>query len=90
VDRGALQRDPDRVPVRDRRGQLGRIEAGDPVPERHVRVHRLLRLQADQVLDHLQRRPAYPLEKELAPQQGTVQRTVRDHDPTLGTEAVGS
>ena len=38
VDGRALQRDPDRVPARHRRGQLGRVEAGDPGPERHVRV----------------------------------------------------
>ena len=90
VDGRALQRDPDRGPARHRRGQLLRVEADDPVPERDVRVGRLLGLQPDQVLDHLQRRAVDPVEEELPAQQGTVQGTVRDHDPTLGTEVAGS
>ena len=41
-------------------------------------------------VDDLQRRPVDPVEEELTAQQGTVQGTVRDHDPTLGTSAAGS
>ena len=79
VDGRALQRDPDRAPVGQRRAQLGRVEAVQPRPQPDVRVLRLLRLQADQVLDGVQRRSPDPAQQQLPVQQRPVERAVAEH-----------
>jgi hypothetical protein len=81
MDGAALERDADGGPVRDRVGQLARVERDDPRPERHVRVRRLLGLQADEVLDHVERGTGGALQQQLAPQQRTVEVPVREHEP---------
>ena len=73
VDRPAHERHPHRLAALDQALELLRPEALDARPERDVGVARLLRLQADQVLDHLGGRPFRPPEQSLALQQGPVE-----------------
>jgi hypothetical protein len=73
VDGRAQQRAPDhRVPL-DQAGQLVRVEPLEPRPQRDVGVVLLLRLERDQVLDHVDRGPPLAAEQELPLEQRPVQ-----------------
>ena len=73
VDCPAHERHPHRLAAFDEALELLRPEALDARPERDVGIARLLRLEADQVLDDLGGRPFRPPEQSLAFQQGPVE-----------------
>ena len=73
VDRPAHERQPHGLARLEQPLQLLGAEALEPRPERDVRILRLLRLQADEVLDRLGGRPLHPPEQELPLQQGPIQ-----------------
>ena len=59
-----------------------RPEAGEPAPERDVRIPRHLRLQPDQMLDRLEDRQLDPPQQELPLERRSVQRPpAQDLDP---------
>ena len=60
------------------------VEPREPGPEGEVRVRRLLRLQADEVLDGVEDRPVRPLEQQLAGQRRPVQRAQTEDVGTHG------
>ena len=74
----------DGLALLDRTAQLRRIEPIDPRPQSDIRVGRFLRLHADQVLDHLERRPPDPLDQELPGEQGAVEGAAREHPLVRG------
>ena len=59
--------------------QLLRVEPLDPAPQRQIRVGRLLGLHADEMLDDVLGRPIDPLQQQLPPQQGPVERAPAEH-----------
>ena len=80
----------DGLALLDRTAQLRRIEPIDPRPQSDIRVGRFLRLHADQVLDHLERRPPDPLDQELPGEQGAVEGAAREHRSFEARAAVTS
>ena len=69
--------------------QLLRLEAGEPRPERRVRVERLLRLHGDEVLDRLLGRRGTPLEQPLAGEQRPIQLASRQDGSASVARAIG-
>jgi hypothetical protein len=59
--------------------ELGRVEVPDTGPEPDVGLERLLRLQADEVLDRLGDGRGAAFHQELARQQRPVQLTAAEH-----------
>ena len=76
VERAAHDADSHRLAGEQRRLELRRLEALDPRAERDVVVARHLRLQADEVVDHVERRPFDPLEQELTRERRAIQRPI--------------
>ncbi|WP_233153365.1 hypothetical protein [Kineosporia sp. R_H_3] len=64
------------MPLLERSRELPGAEPGEPGPQTDVGLQRLLRLQADEVLDGADDVAVDPLEQQLAGQQGTVERGV--------------
>jgi hypothetical protein len=63
----------DRLPPCDQIAQLLGPETFDARPERDIRVLGHLRLEADELLDHVDRPRARALEQALTPEQRAVQ-----------------
>jgi hypothetical protein len=51
MKRPAQQTHPDSAPRLDIISEIRGVEALDPIPERHIRIRRLLRLESDEVLE---------------------------------------
>jgi hypothetical protein len=83
VDGAAQGEEPHRLPSGERAGQLLGVEAVEAGREGEVRRQVLLRLQADEVLDHLQRRDRRAREQVLAQQQRPVEVPAAQHPSTL-------
>src|SRR4051794_41173998 len=91
VDRGALEGDADDAPVLDGGREAPRVERVDPAPEAGVGVERLLRLEPDEVLDHVDRIARLALQQELAGEKGTVEFLGTEHSvPQRGGWAAGA
>jgi hypothetical protein len=70
-----VHRDPDRrrlddLVVGEGSVEVGRVEAGEPVPEREVWRRRLLRLQGDDTADRFDRVQRFAAEEELPAERG--------------------
>jgi hypothetical protein len=74
VDRPAHEHDPDRSTLFEEPRELVRLEVRQPDPELEVRRLDVLGLQADELLDRLQRARAARLEQPLTCQQRAVER----------------
>ena len=77
VDRPAHEHDPDGLAAFEERRQLVRVEVRQPRPELEVRRLDVLGLQADELLDRLQRGRAARLQQPLTCQQRAVERAGR-------------
>jgi hypothetical protein len=73
VHRHARERRDDDAPLRHRRGQLGTLEVAQARPETEVRPGRVLRLQAGQPPDRLDRVEVGAIEQQLARERRAVQ-----------------
>ncbi len=79
VDGRSHQRDPHSLAVGEQLGQLGMLEAFQPRPQADIgRVGRL-RLHADKMIDHIDRRHRNALEQVLPRQQRAVERAPTQH-----------
>ena len=87
MDRGPLQRHAHDAAARQQLGQLVALKCLQPRPERDVRHLRLLRLEADEVFDHLQGRAPLPAQEELAFQQRAIECVAGEN---LGRGSVGA
>jgi hypothetical protein len=74
VDRPAHEHDPDCLATLQEARQLERVEVRQPCPELEVRCLDVLGLQADELLDRLQRGRAARLQQPLTSQQRAVER----------------
>ena len=79
VDRRAHHDGANDAPIDDQVRELLRPEALQARPERRVRVQRYLRLQANEVLDHLEHRSARAAQQVLALECGPVQSPQAEH-----------
>ena len=73
MDGAAHGQEPHQRAVLEPGGDVVRVERGQPRGQGEVRRQVLLRLQPDQVPDHLVRRGVGALEQVLAVQQGAVE-----------------
>ncbi len=78
VDRPAHEPEPDDLPLLEQPPELIRVEALEPRPEPDVRRHDLLRLEPDEVLDHVVHRHVGAAEQVLPLQQRAVQRAATE------------
>jgi len=74
MDRAAHEHDPDHIAAFEQRRQLVWVEVRQPRPELVVRRLDVLGLQADELLDRLQRARATRLQQPLTCQQRAVER----------------
>ena len=74
VDRPAHDDDPHDLPRAEPFGQGLGIEPGEPRPEGRVRVEGHLRLQADEVLYHIEHRALGALQQKLSGERRAVER----------------
>ena len=79
VDRRAHQLRPDGVRTGHEPVQLGRVVAGDPVPQRDVRNLRHLALQPHEVLEDIGHRAGLSLEQQLAGERRPAQLAAAQH-----------
>jgi hypothetical protein len=78
VQRRAHDRDPDDLALEQEAPELVRLEPVEPGPEAEVRIARDLGLQADEVLDGLERRELPALEEQLAREGRPVEGPARE------------
>src|SRR3954468_22329539 len=79
MDRRALEGNADDTPVLERGGEAARVEPVDPAPESRVRVQRLLRLEADEVLDRVERIARLAVQEKLAGEESAVEFFGTEH-----------
>jgi hypothetical protein len=76
VDRPAHEDDPDRLAAFEESRQLVRVEVRQPRPELEVRSLDVLGLEADELLDRLQRSGPPRFQQPLTRQQRAIERAV--------------
>jgi hypothetical protein len=79
VERRSHRCDPHCLPLLDQRCELVGPEPLEPRPQSRVRVERHLRLQADEVLDRVERRQRVASQQELALERGSVERATAEN-----------
>ena len=79
VDRPAHDPRANDRPVEEQLPELVGIEVDEARPQRDVGIRRLLRLESDEMLNHVDRRHRDPLEQELAGERGPIEGADGQH-----------